>query len=159
MLYVKENSGEYKLASDSEMMAVALQISKSHLQSGRSITTPKLAKEAVAVQLCNLKQEVFGCLFLDSQNRLLEWTVMFFGTINYNKIHPREIVKAALRLNAAAVIMAHNHPSGETQPSMADIELTKKLTDILQVIDIKVLDHLIIGDQITAFSELGIFTD
>jgi len=90
---------------------------------------------------------------------LLEWTVMFFGTINYNTIHPREIVKAALRLNAASVIFAHNHPSGETQPSLADIELTKKLTDILKVIDIKVLDHLIIGDQITAFSELGIFTD
>jgi DNA repair protein RadC len=159
MLYVKEKSGGYKLASDSEMMAVALQISKSQLQSGKSITTPESAKEAVAVQLCNLKQEVFGCLFLDSKNRLLEWTVMFFGTINYNTIHPREIVKAALRLNAASVIFAHNHPSGETQPSLADIELTKKLTDILKVIDIKVLDHLIIGDQITAFSELGIFTD
>ncbi|MBU0967574.1 MAG: DNA repair protein, partial [Proteobacteria bacterium] len=101
--------------------------------------------------------EMFACLFLDSKHRVLAWVEMFRGSVNSATVHPREVVKEALRHNAAAVIMAHNHPSGDSKPSREDIELTNKLKDILKVIDVSVLDHLIVGDEITALSESGHF--
>jgi DNA repair protein RadC len=81
---------------------------------------------------------------------------MFRGSINYATVHPREVVKEALRLNAAAVILAHNHPSGDNSPSPQDIDLTHKLKNILQVIDVRVLDHLVVGEEVNAFSDLGL---
>ena len=81
---------------------------------------------------------------------------MFQGTIDSTTVYPREVVKETLRLNATKVILAHNHPSGNTDPSQQDIELTKKLKEILQIIDVKVLDHIIVGDDITSFADMGI---
>jgi DNA repair protein RadC len=86
---------------------------------------------------------------------VLAWQEMFRGSVNCATVHPREVVKEALRLNAAAVVLAHNHPSGDSTPSPQDIELTKKLKDILQVIDVRVLDHLIVGHEVTALSDTG----
>jgi DNA repair protein RadC len=98
---------------------------------------------------------MFACLFLDSKHQVLAWQEMFRGSVNRATVHPREVVKEALSLNASAIILAHNHPSGNSTPSPEDIELTKKLQEILKVIDVRVLDHLIIGDDITALSESG----
>ena len=98
---------------------------------------------------------MFGCLFLDSRHQVLAWREMFRGSINRNSVHPREVVKEALALNAASVIIAHNHPSGGIQPSKEDLELTRTLTEILKVIDVRVLDHLIVGDEVLSFSETG----
>jgi DNA repair protein RadC len=81
---------------------------------------------------------------------------MFTGTINNTTVHPREIVKEALQLNAEAIILAHNHPSGASEPSTQDISLTTILTNILKVIDVRILDHLVVGDEVTAFSDLGL---
>jgi DNA repair protein RadC len=81
---------------------------------------------------------------------------MFQGTIDSTTVYPREVVKETLRLNATKVILAHNHPSGNTDPSQQDIELTKKLKEILQIIDVKVLDHIIVGDEITSLADMGI---
>jgi len=81
---------------------------------------------------------------------------MFQGTIDSTTVYPREVVKETLRLNATKVILAHNHPSGNSDPSQQDIELTKKLKEILQIIGVKVLDHIIVGDEITSFADLGI---
>jgi DNA repair protein RadC len=81
---------------------------------------------------------------------------MFRGSVNAATVHPREVVKEALRLNAAAVVLAHNHPSGDSTPSPQDIELTRKLKDILKVIDVRVLDHLIVGHEITSMADLGL---
>ena len=81
---------------------------------------------------------------------------MFQGTIDSTTVYPREVVKEALRLNAAKVILAHNHPSGNTDPSPQDIELTKKLKEILKIIDVKVLDHIVVGDDVTSFTDNGI---
>ena len=155
MLFVKDQTGNYQQAPDEVVLNAALQVSKSHLQSGIFIKSPDNAKDAIAAQLCGRTQEVFGCLFLDSQHRILKWTIMFFGTVNRNVVYPREIIKEALRYNAAAVVIAHNHPSGGITPSSDDIHLTKELVKILNLVDVKVLDHLIVGDEIASFKELG----
>ncbi len=91
-----------------------------------------------------------------TRNRDCIFREMFRGSINKATVHPREVIKDALQLNAAAIIIAHNHPSGESRPSDQDIELTNKLKDILQVIDVRVLDHLVTGDEVAAFSDLGL---
>jgi DNA repair protein RadC len=99
---------------------------------------------------------VFACLFLDSAHRILAFREIFTGSINTATVHPREVVKKALQLNAAAVILAHNHPSGESNPSDKDIELTHTLKDILKIIDVRVLDHLVIGEEIYSFADCGL---
>jgi DNA repair protein RadC len=94
-------------------------------------------------------------LFLDNQHRVLAFERLFYGTINQAAVHPREVIKAVLRHNAAAVILAHNHPSGIAEPSRADQELTVRLRDALGLIDVRLLDHIIVGDQCTSLAERG----
>jgi DNA repair protein RadC len=101
------------------------------------------------------EREVFAVLFLDSQHRLIEYQELFFGTIDAAAVYPREVVKAALDHNAAAVIFSHNHPSGVSQPSQADIAITEKLKKALNLIDVRTLDHIIIGEDIFSFAESG----
>ncbi|EFB1757935.1 DNA repair protein RadC, partial [Escherichia coli] len=101
--------------------------------------------------------EEFRVLYLDNQNQLIAHETLFTGTINRTEVHPREVVKRALHFNAAAVILAHNHPSGETTPSQADKTLTQRLVQVLQLVDIRVPDHLIVGGrQIFSFAEHGL---
>lgn len=103
------------------------------------------------------QREVFGCLFLDNAHRVIRFEELFFGTIHSTNIHPREVVKRALAYNAAAVICAHNHPSGIAEPSQADIAITRHLKDALELIDVRLLDHMIIGDgQMTSLAERGL---
>lgn len=156
-LFIQDEQGEYHPANTQTILKESLTLSRSVLRKGASITSSKMAKEAIAAKFLNyLEREVFGCLFLDNQHRIIEWKELFFGTINVNTIYPREVVKAALQLNAASVILAHNHPSGSATPSPKDRDLTKKMTEILLVIDVKVLDHLIIGDSILSMSDIGL---
>ena len=108
-------------------------------------------------EMANLNQEVFAVLFLDSQHRLLAFRKMFFGTINAAAVYPREIVKQALDDNAAAVILVHNHPSGVAEPSQADISITRQIKLALELIDVRVLDHFVVGDSVTvSFAERGL---
>lgn len=155
-LFVMDETGEYHPATTQTILKESLALSRSVLRKGASITSSKMAKEAIATKFLNYpEREVFGCLFLDSQHRIIEWKELFFGTINVNTVYPREVVKAALQLNAASVIFAHNHPSGSVTPSQQDRELTKTLTDILKVIHVRVLDHLIIGDSVFSMTDSG----
>jgi DNA repair protein RadC len=94
----------------------------------------------------HLDHELFGCLFLDNRHRVLEFSELFRGTIDGTSVYPREVVKEALKLNAAAVILAHNHPSGVAEPSQADERITRRLKAALELVDIRLLDHLIVGD-------------
>ena len=89
---------------------------------------------------------------------MLAWRELFRGSVNQSTVHPREVVKEALALNASAIILAHNHPSGGFEPSREDLELTRILTEILRIIDVRVLDHLIVGDEIVSLSETGHLT-
>ncbi|HCF4815162.1 TPA: DNA repair protein RadC, partial [Pseudomonas aeruginosa] len=109
------------------------------------------------LHMAALEREEFRVLYLDNQNQLIAHETLFTGTINRTEVHPREVVKRALHFNVAAVILAHNHPSGETTPSQADKALTQRLVQVLQLVDIRVPDHLIVGGrQIYSFAEHGL---
>ncbi len=155
MLYVMDESGTYLPATQKEIFTDAKRLTSSHLRRGKVIKTSAEAKEAIQHKMLGYEYEMFACLFLDSRNRMLEYKEMFSGSVNYTTIPPREVVKEALRLNAAAVIFVHNHPSGENIPSPQDLELTQKLRDILHVIDVKVLDHMIVGDIVLSMADEG----
>ena len=101
--------------------------------------------------------EIFCCLYLDNRHRVLAFEEMFSGTLSGASVYPREVVKAALKINAAAVIFAHNHPSGVAEPSQADEALTRRLKEALALVDIRVLDHLVIGDgEVVSFCDRGL---
>lgn len=109
-------------------------------------TSAELVKNYLKTHLQMSQREVFAVLFLDSQHRLIQYQELFYGTIDSAAIYPREIVKAALKFNAAACILAHNHPSGVTEPSQADILITNRIKKALDLIDVRLLDHFVVGD-------------
>jgi DNA repair protein RadC len=148
------------LAKYVELQAV-LEISRRHLretlQLGDAICNPTTTRLYLMAKLRHYQQEVFGCLFLDNQHRVLEFEELFRGTINSANIYPRELIKRALYHNAAAVILAHNHPSGSLEPSKDDVMMTQHLQKVLALIEVRVLDHLIIGNgEATSMVELGL---
>lgn len=121
------------------------------------LTSPDAARDYLKSRLAGYPHEVFACLFLDNRHRLIEYEELFRGTIDGASVHPREVVRRALRANAAAVIFAHNHPSGVAEPSQSDLRITQRLKDALSLVDVRVLDHLIIGDgQGTSLAERGL---
>ena len=125
--------------------------------SGRCSTRRQSVKDYLALQLAGAPQEVFAVLFLDGQHRLIALREMFHGTLTQTSVYPREVVKAALALNAGAVILAHNHPSGVAEPSRADEYLTQTLKSALALVDVRVLDHLIVGQgQVVSLAERGL---
>jgi DNA repair protein RadC len=139
----------------------ALEISRRYLfqslQRTNALANPQDVYRYLTACLRAYKQEVFACLFLDNTHRAISFDELFYGTIHSATIHPREVVKMALHHNAAAVIFAHNHPSGIAEPSQADEAITHKLKHALALIDVRVLDHIIVGDgQMTSLAERGI---
>ncbi|MDP9768873.1 UNVERIFIED_ORG: DNA repair protein RadC [Atlantibacter hermannii] len=123
---------------------------------GVAFTSTPFSRDWVRLQLAGQERELFMVLLLDNQNRLLGHETLFLGSITSTEIHPREVVKAALRHNAAAAIFAHNHPSGYAEPSDADRHITERLKKALALVEIRVLDHLIVGrKEIVSFAERG----
>ncbi len=116
------------------------------LPAGETIRSPRDTEDFLRSRVHGLGHEVFCCLFLDNRHRVLRFDEMFRGTIDGTGVYPREVVKEALAVNAAAIILAHNHPSGVAEPSQADERITKRLQSALGLVDIRLLDHLIIGD-------------
>jgi len=118
---------------------------------------PQRVKDYVALHLGGLPQEVFAVLFLDGQHRLIEFERLFHGTLTQTSVYPREVLRQALRHNAGAVIPAHNHPSGVAEPSRADERLTQTIESALQLVDVRVLDHLVVGQgSVITFAERGL---
>lgn len=142
---------------DDKIISDALAILASRLRAPEvAITSPATTVQYLKLNLAAREHEVFAVLFLDSQHRVIEFKEMFRGTIDGAAIYPREVVKEALALNAAAVIFAHNHPSGVTEPSQADKNITERLKTALALFDIRTLDHMIVGsNSITSMAELG----
>lgn len=127
------------------------------LQQKDSFRSPTQVKDYLQLQLSHLQREVFGIMFLDTQNRLIAYETLFEGSLMQTSVYPREVVKRALALNAAALILSHNHPGGTAAPSRADEQLTVSLKEALNLVDIKVLDHIIVARQETfSFSERGL---
>jgi DNA repair protein RadC len=131
-------------------LQAALELGRRHLESrlrqSEALTSPRATAGYLKARLRDYQREVFACLFLDNRHRVIAFEELFFGSIDSAAVHPREVVKAALRHNAAAVIFAHNHPSGVAEPSRADELLTRRLKEALSLVDIRVLDHLVVGD-------------
>jgi len=147
-------------AKYAQLQAV-LEMAKRHyveiLQRGSALTSPEATRAYLCAQLRNYSYEVFACLFLDNQHRVIVFEELFQGTIDGASVYPREVAKKALMHNAAAVIFAHNHPSGVSEPSQGDKSITEKLKQALLLFDIRVLDHFIIGDgKPYSFAEHGL---
>jgi DNA repair protein RadC len=119
---------------------------RTNLERRPAISGPDGAKDFLVAQFKSLRREVFACLFLDTRHQLITFEVLFFGTLDATTVHPREVVKRVLELNAAAVILAHNHPSGVAEPSAADQALTRRLREALALVDVRVLDHIVAAD-------------
>ncbi len=119
-------------------------------------TSPALVRDYLRLRMSGYEREVFAVLLLDSQHRLLSYEELFFGTIDAASVYPREVVKLVLAKNAAAVIFAHNHPSGYAEPSDADRRITERLKTALATIDVSTLDHLVVGHlDVVSFAERG----
>ena len=145
--------------SDDEIISAALQILERRIAyhiDKPLIQSPQESKDYVKLQLSERPYEVFACLFLDNRHRVIAFEELFRGTIDGCSVHPREVVKATLAHNAAAVILAHNHPSGNGEPSQADRRITERLRDALALIDVRVLDHLVVGQDVVSFAERGL---
>lgn len=119
---------------------------KSSLNRSDPLTSPAATRDFLSSQLRQHPHEVFACLFLDNKHRVIAYEELFRGTIDGASVHPREVVKRSLHHNAAALILAHNHPSGVTEPSRADQQITQRLKEALNLIDVRILDHFIVGD-------------
>jgi DNA repair protein RadC len=127
------------------------------LKAGPSLANPRATCDFLSSKLRDLEHEVFCCLYLDKRHRLIEYEQLFRGTIDGANVYPREIVKIALQRNCAAVIVAHNHPSGVPEPSHADELITQRIKEALGLVDIRLLDHIIVGDGITvSMAERGL---
>lgn len=142
-------------------LQAVLEMSRRHLEStltrGDALSDATSTKQYLQQRLRHYSHEVFACLFLDNKHRMIAFEELFRGTIDGASVYPREVVKHALAHNAAAVIFAHNHPSGVAEPSQADYAITERLKTALNTIDIRVLDHIVVGDgETVSFAEIGV---
>ena len=143
--------------TDDRIVERALEILGSRMREGAALTSPGAVRDYLRLALAEKPHEVFVVIFLDAQHRVIEIVELFRGTLTQTSVYPREVVKAALAANAAAVIFAHNHPSGVAQPSQADELLTRNLRDALSLVDVKVLDHFIVASShAISFAERGL---
>ncbi len=149
--------GPAKLAELAAVLELARRSMANQLQQRPVFDTPGRVKDFLRLHIARHEYEVFVVLFLDAQNQLLKLEEMFRGTLTQTSVYPREIVKRALKMNAAAVVFAHNHPSGAAEPSRADEYLTQTLKSALALVDVRVLDHLVVGhDDVVSFAERGL---
>ena len=155
-----EVAGTYLVTSpvtETDIIAMAKRFARRKLAKGRKISQPSQAFEHLQLLLQDYEHEVFSVLFLDSQHRVIRFEELFRGTIDSASVYPREVLKAALAYNAAAVILVHNHPSGDPEPSEADRLITKQLKEVLGLVGIRVIDHVVVGSEsCISFAERGI---
>jgi DNA repair protein RadC len=144
-------------AAEDDLIRIAMGILEDRMRRpGGAITSPEECADYLRMRIGELTYEAFGALWLDNRHRLIEARELFRGTIDGASVHPREVVREGLALNAAAVIFYHNHPSGVADPSQADLRITQKLRDALALVEIRSLDHLIIGDGHVSLAERGL---
>lgn len=158
-LVAGEVAGTYYVidaVTEGELLQIAKRFAKRKLARGRKITQPALAFEYLQLLMQDYEHEVFSALFLDNRHRVIRFEELFRGTIDSASVYPREVVKQALACNAAAVILVHNHPSGDPAPSDADRRITQRLKEALGLVDIRVIDHVVVASEgCVSFAELG----
>jgi DNA repair protein RadC len=155
-LYVRDTSS-YRPATFEETLHAARRALAERFRPGRSLRSPELVQEYLRFALASKEHEVFCLIGLDARHRLLGLVELFRGTVDGAQVHPREVVKESLRLNAVSVIIAHNHPSGVAEPSAADEMITQRIKDALALIDIRLLDHFVVGvHEVVSFARRGL---
>lgn len=147
--------GPVKYTQIAAIKAIAHRNLKSELKSQPSLDNPRSAADFLLTTMRDYKHEVFACLLVNNRNQLIRYVELFSGSINGASIYPREVLKLVLRLNAAAIIFAHNHPSGTCYPSVADKDITQRLKEALDLVDVRVLDHIIVGETTFSMAEHG----
>jgi DNA repair protein RadC len=160
MQYQLETNGTYRFTGpvdESTILSIAEQIREARFYRQTMLSDPRATREYLIAKLALLEHEVFAAVFLDNRHAVIAFDILFTGSIAGASVHPREVVKHALRHNAAAVIFAHNHPSGVPEPSHADRDITTQLKLALSYVDVRVLDHVIVGgNQATSMAERGL---
>ena len=149
-LKASEITGTYRVDSpvtESDILLMAKQLASLRLRKGRTLTSPKEVFSHLQALLAEHEHEVFALLMLDSRHRVIAFAEVFRGTLDGASVYPREVVKIALEHNAAAIILVHNHPSGDPEPSQADRSLTTKLRDALNLVGVRTLDHIVVGQE------------
>jgi DNA repair protein RadC len=156
-LLVRGECNELRTATAGEIIAAARRAMSHRVRRGTAMDSPRAVRDFLTVKLGALEHELFAVLLLDTRHRLIEYVELFRGTIDGASVHPREVVKLALAHNAAALVLAHPHPSGAATPSPADEFITRRLREALALVDIRVLDHIIVaGGDTVSFAESGL---
>lgn len=145
---------KHEFKTDKQLIQAALKLVTP--KRGDSYSSPKDSRDYLRLKYATVQHEVFAIMFLDNRHRLIRTKEMFRGTIDGASIYPREVVKEAMANNAAACIFIHNHPSGVAEPSRADEQITQRLKDALALVDVRVLDHFVVGDEVVSFAERGL---
>ncbi len=154
---IRDAHGVYRSVPTNQLIASAKQCILERFNHAKiTIRSPHDTEEYLQTLLGDLEHEVFGFIFLDNRHRIIASREMFRGTIDGTSIYPRECVKTALELNAAALIAYHNHPSGVAEPSQADERITRRLKSAFELVDIRLLDHLIVGERVTSMASRGL---
>lgn len=155
-LYVRSRTRRYKIANADEIFEAARAAADQRMQRGATFKNPADTRAFFQAKLGGLDREVFAAAYLDARHRLIDYVELFHGTIDGAEVHPREVVRQALRCNAAAVLVAHNHPSGTAEPSAADRAVTARLKQALALVDLRLLDHIVVGGtQTSSLAERG----
>jgi DNA repair protein RadC len=156
-LYTLDAAGIPVPATTDEIIDAARERIARRVRRGSALSSPKATRDFLTLKLGTQEFESFCVIFLDNRHRVIEFVELFRGTIDSAAVHPREVVREALQRNAAAVILAHPHPSGVAEPSVADEQITRRLVDALQLVDIRVLDHILVaGGDAVSFAERGL---
>jgi len=155
-LMVKDESGSYRPAFGNEIIEAALAEINRRFARGAMLSSPAETFNFLRLRLSHLEHEVFAVLWLDNKNRVLAFEELFRGTIDSATVHPRELAKSALQYNAAACILCHNHPSGDPSPSSADQNITQRIRQALNLLEVRTLDHVIVGERPYSFAENGL---
>ena len=156
-LFIQDANGSYLEASTDDVITGARQKLRRRFRKGKAIRSPADTEAFLIAELATEPNEVFAVLYLDNRHRVIQFDRAFAGTIDGTSVYPRVIVQRALELNSAAVIFAHQHPSGVAEPSQADERITQRLKSALELVDIRVLDHLIIGgDTVVSLASRGL---
>lgn len=155
-LFLRDEQGQYLQATPEQILEIARRVVDLQVRDGMLFSSPAVVKSFLGTKLAGYEREVFVMLSLDTRHRFLDFVELFHGTIDGAEVHPREVVKRALKCNAAAVIIAHNHPSGDAEPSAADRAVTARLKQALALVDVRLLDHFVVGgSNIVSLAERG----
>lgn len=157
LLYCLDDTGTPIVASPQQVITAAREQLSYRVRRGSPLSSPKVTSDYLTLKLGDRDFETFCCLFLDNRHRVIEFVELFRGTIDGAAVHPREVVREALARNAAAVVFCHGHPSGVAEPSHADELITRRLVDALKLLDIRVLDHIVVGGgESVSFASRGL---